>query len=624
MGRPGDTPVAVALVISSALALLGLAGSRPAHAVTTVGNAVYQVNVADALNSGVGQWNAVTGPGHPAGANRDLMYRRMAVWTNFSTIRIFGSSDLAPAGRGGAMNLDPSFVAEGPSPLGAVGSSWRTTWSASMVGIVQDLVVVGNTITDSAIYHSIQVTNGTGTPIQIGLRNLHDWSLNDPIANDGPGAQLEQLGGTVILPLTTNEFLHAPVTADVARISMASGTPTYQPLLGLAYDPGLHPGLPTTTPDAFAFVRWSPAYSTSFDYTTTGAAASDSASLSWFGRTSATAVTLLPGGSARFTQVVLAVLPGAQPNSDVVCPTGGATIDFESLEHVDANTDSHGLQYFEGGYRISELAGTLFTYGTQHPEFSGSTAMFSNHQTTLVTLGANFDLCYMELSEINSGAPPASPQFNGVGPGGSVTQTVVMDGVAPGSPQAARFSGFTNLQFVRWPALPLNLVQFDNICLCPTGTCACAPPVQVFGDSYCVLGNSNGAGWSWQLDAQTPVDVPGLPFGAGPPAIAAAFIASVNGSGIGATAAVDPFLGPSCFRVTYQLNSVLRVGGAGQAPNCLVTVSPSGCTFNPTLLDAKFAPAGAPVPSSGPGGRGLLAALLLIAGLCAATWFRRR
>ena len=178
---------------------------------------------------------------------------------------------------------------------------------------------------NSAIYHTVQITNfGLGT-VNLGWRNLYDWQVDDPETDDGPNNSVENVpGGTVIAP-TTTEFSYAPAAGDFVRVridSIDSGEPTYEPLLALGFDPLFRPDLPVTLPDEYAYTWWPSSVGTSFDYTILPMdATDDSAGLSWFGRDAARAISLAPGRSVRLTQILFAGFPGdSPPDGNVAVP----------------------------------------------------------------------------------------------------------------------------------------------------------------------------------------------------------------------------------------------------------------------------------------------------------------
>ena len=86
-------------------------------------------------------------------------------------------------------------------------------------------------------------------------------------------------------------------------------------------------------------------------------------------------------------------------------------IDFQSLEHVDSNTNSHGFTYTEDGYTLNNLA-TAFpfaTFGTLESRYKGSTALFNdsvNGVTRLTKSDAGaFTLNSIDLADLNGQSP---------------------------------------------------------------------------------------------------------------------------------------------------------------------------------------------------------------------------
>jgi len=289
-----------------------------AQATAVFGNGIYEVHVEEASDFGqFGSWNAVTGASHPTGPNNNIMYNQLATTTNFSSLRVFGAAaprDYTWGGAGGGINLDPFLTLEGPSGFSPTGL--RQTWSIvdESIDIVQDVFITGTTFNNSAVYHTVELTNTGGSAVSVGWRNLYDWAVNDPGFDDGPNNQIELSDGTVQVPATTLEFSHTPAADEVARVTVDPGVPTYEPLLALGFDPNFFPGLPVTLPDEYAYVSWPSSFGTSFDYTPTGAnVTADSAGLSWFGRDLARAIELGAGDSVRLTQIVFGVPPGEPP-----------------------------------------------------------------------------------------------------------------------------------------------------------------------------------------------------------------------------------------------------------------------------------------------------------------------
>jgi hypothetical protein len=320
-------PKTIATVVAATATALSLTGTS-AEAATFL-NPFYQVHVQSTPASGTpsgafqyGSWNAVTGPSHPTGPGNNILYDGTLTTTNFSSLRIFDptgtTTDYTFGNVGSGVSLDPFLVGEQyTSTFGDAG--FQTTWNLTPenLEIVQNLAVVGTTYDNSAIYHTVELTNTGTSAISLGWRNLYDWTVNDPTLDDGPNNQIEVAGGGgVQVPATTNEFSYTPTPGSFARVSVDPGIATYQPLLGLGYDPGFIAALPTTTPDLYNFVSWRGSVDTAYDYTLTGAnVTGDSAGLSYF------TATLAPGESTRFTQAIFAAVPnGSIPGDTTSVP----------------------------------------------------------------------------------------------------------------------------------------------------------------------------------------------------------------------------------------------------------------------------------------------------------------
>lgn len=287
-------------------------------ALVTISNGFYDVNIENTS----GSWNAITAASHPVGAGKDLLYNASTVSTNFSSLRVFAATaplTFAASGSGGGTNWNPFVTSAAPSTTYVpAGQGYRMDWNIASAGLSfsQELAITGTTYANSAIYHTVTVTNNNASSIAIGWRNLYDWAVNDPGFDDGPSNAIE-IGGVASVPTTTNEFSYTPVAGSYARVAAApppSGGATYEPLLGLGYDPGFIAALPVTLPTEYDYASWPSSAGTAFDYATTGAnVTGDSAGLSWFGRDAGSAYVIAAGDTVRFTQTIYAVPPGQQP-----------------------------------------------------------------------------------------------------------------------------------------------------------------------------------------------------------------------------------------------------------------------------------------------------------------------
>jgi hypothetical protein len=183
-------------------------------------------------------------------------------------------------------------------------------------------VVVGTSYDTAAIYHTVQITNASGSDTTgVCWRNTYDWMMTaGGSTHDDPRNGVELSNGSQVVATTDREFSYTPSTDDLVRVSYPGAS--YQPLLTLGYDPHLLPDLPTTRPDKYAMGWWSNVYDNSpFDYTVDPAHTPpfDTVGLSWFGHDEASAYVLGPGESVRFTQVLFATVP--EPSTLVLLGT---------------------------------------------------------------------------------------------------------------------------------------------------------------------------------------------------------------------------------------------------------------------------------------------------------------
>lgn len=147
-----------------------------------------------------------------------------------------------------------------------------------------------------------------------------------------------------------------------------------------------------------------------------------------------------------------------------------ATIDFESLQHVDSDFALHGSTYSEDGFTIVSNDSQFGSRGTQQLLFTGSTALFNNRNGSITTLtqdnGGPFSVLSIDLAELNAvaGVPVA---FTGVlAGGGTVNQTFNLDNVFSSAQTFSFNASFGNLTSLSWIQAP-NFHSFDNIVVNP-------------------------------------------------------------------------------------------------------------------------------------------------------------
>ena len=110
------------------------------------------------------------------------------------------------------------------------------------------------------------------------------------------------------------------------------------------------------------------------------------------------------------------------------------------------------------------------------------------------------------------------------------------------------------------------------------GDAACCLPCR--DGWFCIIGTSDGVGWSWGFEPNEPIDVDPVPSGEPSSAIAQAFVESIEND-YGGVAVIDP-RHPNCFRILEPTFSELWVGDFG-ASELKCNVVNNGCVFNPQI-----------------------------------------
>ena len=132
-----------------------------------------------------------------------------------------------------------------------------------------------------------------------------------------------------------------------------------------------------------------------------------------------------------------------------------------------------------------------------------------------------------------------------------------------------------------------NIATPGSPACCPATTIATPSP-----GAFCIIGPGDGSDWSWQVDTNPPVTVPG-PSPAAVVDLRDAYVNSINASGIAAlSCAAGP--GSACFTVTFPTSFQFWVGAPGGPASCLVSGSPAGCPFNPMIYEEAYFPPSLP------------------------------
>ncbi len=157
---------------------------------------------------------------------------------------------------------------------------------------------------------------------------------------------------------------------------------------------------------------------------------------------------------------VLAVLVGGANQATAVI------IDFQALEHVDANDTPHGTTYSEDGFTLNAGGAAGFrSLGTLRAGYSGSTAVFLTFVGGFAVLtediGNVFDFFSIDLIEHFMQTAP-TVLFTGTQSDGTiVTQSTTLDGVS--GPENFIFAGFTGLVSLRYESTNDLKFRVDNL-----------------------------------------------------------------------------------------------------------------------------------------------------------------
>jgi hypothetical protein len=151
-----------------------------------------------------------------------------------------------------------------------------------------------------------------------------------------------------------------------------------------------------------------------------------------------------------------------------------AVLDFEDLAHEDELVVDHGPTYSRHGYVLTNTATeeesgfppSFATFGTLHPSFTGSTALFNDNFAGTTVLRRSdagiFNLVSIGLAELTPSEETFEVLFSGqTASGMTVIQNFLLDGDFGG--ESVTFGPeFQNLVSVNWTQTPL-FHQFDDI-----------------------------------------------------------------------------------------------------------------------------------------------------------------
>jgi hypothetical protein len=110
--------------------------------------------------------------------------------------------------------------------------------------------------------------------------------------------------------------------------------------------------------------------------------------------------------------------------------------------------------------------------------------------------------------------------------------------------------------------------------------------------TFCISENGDTDDWSWQVDALSPVVVPGPTPPSSATKLRDAFVTSINAAPAPLSSNLSASIGPAtnCFNVSYHSSFQFFVGPASLPTDCLVSGNPQGCFFNARIFDVAVVP----------------------------------
>jgi hypothetical protein len=316
--------------ISSVLILAAVIGANGVNGDSAgAGNGVYRVYVEDRSGrDGLGAFTVATGPDHPAGEGREVLFGEDGpgdAVTSYITLRSYTTGTDYVQTMSGPSSGNPVAPLEDFGTVEAIGSTgYRTTYDLPGAGttpealrLVSEITVSGQGPSDSSVEIATAITNDGDFPVELGVRYLLDVA---PGGDDGPA-----LFASGVAQTTERTYSPAPAVAEVSGSSVSVRVTSQG----------------DRVPDSLKYAYWPDASAFAFDYATKGRdiaspeALDDAALLYYFGAERAKAIRIGPGESARVSLVIGAAdAPGLE-----VCDNG---IDDDGDLLVDAGDPDCG------------------------------------------------------------------------------------------------------------------------------------------------------------------------------------------------------------------------------------------------------------------------------------------
>jgi hypothetical protein len=306
------------LRIVIAVAVLGITSlAAPiVQAQVTATNGILTVSMTDS-GAEAGQFTITTGASHPQPDQQVLF----PIGTSYITLRDSTASEIwanaggSLSGNLGGFTFHSMQAAPATAVVTTIAGGFRATYTLPNWTVVQDVVIVGTTLADTAVRQSVTVTNTSGVSRQYGLRYMWDWDIAD---NDDSIFRTRNPDGSF-----TSTFIAFQPPGFQAFEEQAPSAATFS-IFGTVQGGSLSP--PPTPPDRFGYVSWSDAEDSPWDFPVTGGN-DDSGTVHYWGFV--TPITLAAGGSNAYNEYISTV-PSAvgigPPAANLPVPTLSETM----------------------------------------------------------------------------------------------------------------------------------------------------------------------------------------------------------------------------------------------------------------------------------------------------------
>lgn len=295
---------------------------EPAEGTIEAGNKIYRVFVQDIPGTAVGDYTAQTGPNHPLGSGKNLLFGGGAPVTSFNTFRSY--TTMTDYTVDGLSSAQPPFtkvdIRQFATTRPIDNTGVRTTYvlpgppvTPDNLIIQQDVNVVGKTFRESYIEVRVKIINKNNINTRIGIRYLWDTIIE---GDDGPTFQTVN----PISPLITNEAQFDRPGFEAYQLADNDRNPN--PPTYIVYGSVTGPaniGI-ITPPTRIQYAYWFASRATTFDYNInpnrniTVLPNNDSAVLYYWGHNLDTAIILdANGGSVSVFAALFATKPGIVP-----------------------------------------------------------------------------------------------------------------------------------------------------------------------------------------------------------------------------------------------------------------------------------------------------------------------